>query len=181
MCVDKNDPSVNMVRVESGRSGGGVFTYTLPVSSLYPSSHFSLPPFPPSLPSLLPPSLLPPPSLPPSSLPPFLPPSSLPPFLPFSLKIIRSMAVFAMKPAEYVCTGTLSPEEFAHYGLGLDFYTHFTSPIRRYADVVVCLILWAHAQHTYVHTHAHTHTHTLTHTHGHLHAYTHTHIYTLHI
>ncbi|KAL5481237.1 hypothetical protein EMCRGX_G021367 [Ephydatia muelleri] len=51
--------------------------------------------------------------------------------------IIRSMAVFAMKPAEYVCTGTLSPEEFAHYGLGLDFYTHFTSPIRRYADVVV--------------------------------------------
>lgn len=24
-----------------------------------------------------------------------------------------------------------------HFGLGLDFYTHFTSPIRRYADVVV--------------------------------------------
>ena len=86
-----------------------------------------------------------------------------------------------MKPAEYVCTGTLSPEEFAHYGLGLDFYTHFTSPIRRYADVVVCLILWAHAQHTHIRTHtcthSHTHmdTHTWTHTHGHLHAYTHTH------
>lgn len=51
--------------------------------------------------------------------------------------VIRSLAVFAMKPAEYVCSGTLSREEFAHYGLGLDFYTHYTSPIRRYADVVV--------------------------------------------
>ena len=26
---------------------------------------------------------------------------------------------------------------FSHFGLGLPFYTHFTSPIRRYADVVV--------------------------------------------
>ena len=54
------------------------------------------------------------------------------------LKIIRSLAVFTMTPADYVCSGTLLPEAFAHYGLGLDFYTHFTSPIRRYADVVVC-------------------------------------------
>ena len=37
----------------------------------------------------------------------------------------------------YVCTGALTIEQMGHFGLGLHFYTHFTSPIRRYADVVV--------------------------------------------
>src|SRR5215213_6690499 len=30
-----------------------------------------------------------------------------------------------------------SPDDFGHYGLALEHYTHFTSPIRRYADVLV--------------------------------------------
>ena len=38
-----------------------------------------------------------------------------------------------MLPAEYFCSGSVSRDTFGHYGLASDIYTHFTSPIRRYA------------------------------------------------
>lgn len=28
-------------------------------------------------------------------------------------------------------------DQYYHYGLGVPFYTHFTSPIRRFADIIV--------------------------------------------
>lgn len=37
--------------------------------------------------------------------------------------------------AVYFCSGDLSPPEFHHYGLAAPVYTHFTSPIRRYAGI----------------------------------------------
>ena len=46
--------------------------------------------------------------------------------------------------AEYVCSDlpiTDSRSPFRHHSLCLDYYTHFTSPIRRYCDVVVQRLL----------------------------------------
>eukprot|EP00548_Thalassiothrix_antarctica_P001281 CAMPEP_0194144058 /NCGR_PEP_ID=MMETSP0152-20130528/13144_1 /TAXON_ID=1049557 /ORGANISM="Thalassiothrix antarctica, Strain L6-D1" /LENGTH=1021 /DNA_ID=CAMNT_0038843741 /DNA_START=77 /DNA_END=3139 /DNA_ORIENTATION=+ len=50
----------------------------------------------------------------------------------------QSLATRAMSEALYVCAGqSESDGDLSHYGLGIEKYTHFTSPIRRYADVVV--------------------------------------------
>ncbi|XP_067120296.1 DIS3-like exonuclease 1 [Centruroides vittatus] len=53
--------------------------------------------------------------------------------------IMNMLATRAMCKAQYISTG--SAEDYFHYGLGLDRYTHFTSPIRRYADVIVHRLL----------------------------------------
>ncbi|KAF3830632.1 hypothetical protein GH733_004451 [Mirounga leonina] len=58
-------------------------------------------------------------------------------------RLLRSMATQAMSNALYFSTGSCAEEEFHHYGLALDKYTHFTSPIRRYADIVVHRLLMA--------------------------------------
>ncbi|KAJ7311275.1 hypothetical protein JRQ81_006890 [Phrynocephalus forsythii] len=58
-------------------------------------------------------------------------------------KLLRSMATQAMSNALYFSTGSCPEEEFSHYGLALDKYTHFTSPIRRYADIIVHRLLLA--------------------------------------
>jgi VacB/RNase II family 3'-5' exoribonuclease len=58
---------------------------------------------------------------------------------PAAAELLKATATRAMSEAEYACTGgPASPEGgFSHFGLALRFYTHFTSPIRRYADVTV--------------------------------------------
>lgn len=46
-----------------------------------------------------------------------------------------------MNLAEYFCAG--EEKLFSHYALSVEHYTHFTSPIRRYADLVVHRMLEA--------------------------------------
>lgn len=65
---------------------------------------------------------------------------------------MTSILIKSMSEAKYCCSATLVSDLFSngdksaktskdrtmgHFGLGLKYYTHFTSPIRRYADVVV--------------------------------------------
>lgn len=52
------------------------------------------------------------------------------------VSVLKPMAIRSMAKAVYTA------ENIGHYGLGFEYYTHFTSPIRRYSDVLVHRILY---------------------------------------
>uniref|UniRef100_A0A8C6G9I1 RNB domain-containing protein n=1 Tax=Mus spicilegus TaxID=10103 RepID=A0A8C6G9I1_MUSSI len=59
-------------------------------------------------------------------------------------EVLTNMYSRPMQMALYFCSGMLQDQEqFRHYALNVPLYTHFTSPIRRFADVIVHRLLAA--------------------------------------
>ncbi|CAG4950299.1 unnamed protein product [Colias eurytheme] len=56
--------------------------------------------------------------------------------------VLSMLCTKPMARAKYFCAGGYE-EDFHHYALNVPLYTHFTSPIRRYADIMVHRLLSA--------------------------------------
>eukprot|EP01114_Cavostelium_apophysatum_P019410 TRINITY_DN6252_c0_g1_i2.p1 TRINITY_DN6252_c0_g1~~TRINITY_DN6252_c0_g1_i2.p1 ORF type:complete len:1327 (-),score=433.29 TRINITY_DN6252_c0_g1_i2:12-3866(-) len=64
-------------------------------------------------------------------------------FDPVLFTALQLMATRSMQLAKYFSTGAMPEDEWKHFALNMKYYTHFTSPIRRYPDIIVHRLLQA--------------------------------------
>lgn len=53
------------------------------------------------------------------------------------IMVLNMLCAKPMTRAKYFCADGCHDDDFHHYALNVPLYTHFTSPIRRYADIMV--------------------------------------------
>ncbi|CAF1959385.1 unnamed protein product [Rotaria magnacalcarata] len=58
-------------------------------------------------------------------------------------KLLIHLLAKSMQLAIYCCASCVPDSNYSHYALNVNFYTHFTSPIRRYPDILVHRLLGA--------------------------------------
>jgi exoribonuclease R len=51
--------------------------------------------------------------------------------------IVKYEMIYLLEAADYFTVGDSEPASWIHYALNSPVYTHFTSPIRRYPDILV--------------------------------------------
>ncbi|KAL7316290.1 hypothetical protein PS15m_005403 [Mucor circinelloides] len=52
-------------------------------------------------------------------------------------QLVSILVLKTMQPPKYFCTGTFDILKYSHFATGVPLFTHFTAPLRRYADIVV--------------------------------------------
>lgn len=62
--------------------------------------------------------------------------------------VLNMLCAKPMARAKYFCADGCDDDDFSHYALNVPLYTHFTSPIRRYADIMVHRLLAASLNYT---------------------------------
>lgn len=61
--------------------------------------------------------------------------------------VVTRKYLTGLQAAKYVCINDMPQEDYFHFGLQFPLYTHFTSPIRRYADLLVHRLITLSLEH----------------------------------